>query len=66
MDRFYHTLAIGLGILATALFVLAVGVFQGWLPASLVQNLTAQELGVFGVLAIVGAGGTLYLADMRH
>lgn len=62
-ERFYHLLAIGLGILATALFVLAVAVFYGYIPHSLVGNLSDTELGVFGVLAIVAAGGSVYLAQ---
>lgn len=49
--------AIGLGILATALFILAVAVFYGYFPSSEVGNLTDGELGTFGFLAGAAAIG---------
>ena len=65
-DEFYHALAVGLGILATALAILAVAVFYGYIPPSLVGNLTATELGTFSVLAIAGAGGSAYMEGKRR
>ncbi len=52
--------AVLLGIAATLLVILAVAVFYGYLPSSLVDNLTPGELGTFGVLAIGGAVGCEY------
>jgi hypothetical protein len=57
-------LAIGLGILATALVILAVAVYEGFIPASLVDNLTPTELGTLGFLSIAGAVGS-YWAGQR-
>lgn len=59
-------LAILLGALAAALFVLGVGVFYGYIPTSLVGNLTATELGVFGVLSIVGAGAVYIVSEKER
>lgn len=53
----WRFIAIILGIAASALIVLAVAVFYGYLPPSQVGNLTSGELGTFGFLAIVGAVG---------
>lgn len=53
----YRWAAILLGVFATILFVLSVAVFYNYIPASLVNNFTATELGVFGVIAAVAAVG---------
>jgi hypothetical protein len=53
-------LAIGLGILATVLVILAVAVYEGFFPASLVDNLTPTELGTLGFLSIAGAVASAY------
>lgn len=54
---FYHTLAVVLAITATVLAALAIAVFEGYMPADLVGNLTPGELGVFSALAVIAAIG---------
>ncbi len=48
-------LGAALGILASVLVILAVGLYEGYITPSLVDNLTDTELGVFGAIAIVAA-----------
>jgi hypothetical protein len=58
-------LAIALGILATALVILAVAVYEGFFPESLVASLTPTELGTLGFLAIAGAAASAYAASRQ-
>lgn len=55
--------AVLLAIAATFLFVLAVAVYYGYFPPSLVDNLTDGELGVLGFLAAAGAVGCEVAAE---
>ncbi len=62
---FYRTAAVLVGVLATALFVLAVGTFYGYWPTTMTGGLTAGALGVLGFLAAIAAAG-LEVLDRRH
>jgi hypothetical protein len=65
MLNIYRIGAIFLALLATALFILAVGVYYDYISSALVANLTDGELGVFGFISgaaavaveLVGRGG---------
>ncbi len=59
MDRKYmfHILAVVLGIAASLLAVLAVAIYEGYIPLSYVDNVSATELGTFAALAVVAAIG---------
>lgn len=46
---------VGTTLLASLLAVLAVALYETWIPASLVGNLTYSELGIFATLAAVVA-----------
>ncbi|MGB6442826.1 MAG: hypothetical protein WBF81_05985 [Thermoplasmata archaeon] len=61
----WHLGAIFLGLLATALFILAVGVYYGYIGGSVVGSLTDGELGVFGFLAAAGAVACEIAASRR-
>lgn len=61
---FLHLLALVLGIVASILVVLAVGVYLGYIPASWVDSLTAGQLGVLAGITIVGAAAS-YVAGER-
>ncbi len=51
----YRAGAILLAFLATALFILAVGVYYGYISSATVASLTDGELGVFGFISGAGA-----------
>jgi hypothetical protein len=55
MGSGYRALAWATALLGSALAVLGVGLYEGFLPASLVGNLTYDELGIFAALAYVVA-----------
>jgi hypothetical protein len=58
--------AIFLGLLATVLFILAVGVYYAYFPSSLVANLTDGELGVLGFVAAAAAVACEVVARRRR
>lgn len=51
-----------LALAASLLAVLAIAVFQGYIPASMVSNLTATQLGTFAAIAAVAAGA-IYVTE---
>lgn len=55
MKETYRNLAILLGVIAAILTVLAVASFEGYIPASYVDNVSPSELGTFAALAVVAA-----------
>lgn len=59
----WGVVAVLLGLLASGLIVLAIGVNYGYWPTSLADNLTAPELGVLGAIAIAGAAASAYMEE---
>lgn len=57
MTNKLHVLAVVLGVAASILAVLSVAVFEGYFPASVVDNLTWGELAGLSALSVVGAVG---------
>jgi len=55
--------AILLGVLATALFILAIGVYYGYITSAFVGNLTYGELGVLAFVTAAAAVGCEVVAQ---
>lgn len=58
-------LAILFGLMASLLAVLAVALYEGYITPALVNNFTADELGVFAALAVVVAIFAYYRGEQE-
>lgn len=54
---FARTISVMLGLVSFILFMLSISVFEGWLPESDLENISAAGWAVFGVIAGAGAIG---------
>lgn len=65
MNSLYHLLAVIFGITASVLAVLAVLLYEGWIPLSFVDNITATEMGALAALSATGAVAA-FVASERY
>lgn len=64
-DNWYKLGAVLSGLGAAILAILAVAVFYGYFPSSLVANLTSGQLGTLAAVLVAAAVGLHYTGERR-